>query len=108
MPPPRSGTAGGDIAGLRIVGEPAPAGAGPARLPLADASAHGGEGHVFGHPAQPVRRDGSWVAARVGGGLLQVDGGLDSAVRLQPGYLPRTTGLVFDNAEKSSTWRHGP
>lgn len=90
VPPPRSGTAGGDIAGLRIVGEPAPAGAGPARLPLAETPEHGGEVHIFGHPAQPVRRDGSWVAAhvrgRVGGGLLQVDAALDSAVRLQPGY----------------------
>ncbi|MEO3807039.1 trypsin-like peptidase domain-containing protein [Nonomuraea sp. B1E8] len=90
VPPPLSGTAGGDIAGLRIVGEPAPARAGPARLPLADTPEHGGEVHVFGHPAQPVRRNGSWVAARVrgrvGGGLLQVDANLDSAVWLQPGY----------------------
>ncbi|MEU0744630.1 trypsin-like peptidase domain-containing protein [Streptomyces sp. NPDC006134] len=90
VPPPRSGTAGGDIAGLRIVGEPAPAGAGPARLPLEVTPGHGGEVYVFGHPVQPVRRDGSWVAARVrgrvGGGMLQVDAGPDSAVRLQPGY----------------------
>jgi hypothetical protein len=90
LPPPRSGTTGDDIAGLRIFGEPAPTAAGPARLPQEDEAGNGCEVHVFGHPSTASRRDGSWATARirgrVGGGMLQVDAAPDSAVRLQPGY----------------------
>jgi WD40 repeat protein len=89
LPPPPAGTTGDDIAGLMIVGEGAPGAAGPARLPEDPSVPVGSEVHVFGHPAA-FRHGGSWATARirgrVGGGMLQVDSDLASAVRLQPGY----------------------
>jgi WD40 repeat protein len=90
LPPPLSGAAGDDIAGLAVVGEDLPVPAGPARLPEDPRLLPGSEVQVFGHPTTPPRRSGSWAVARVlgrvGDGMLQVDSSPSSAVRLQPGY----------------------
>ncbi|MGH3624462.1 MAG: trypsin-like peptidase domain-containing protein [Sciscionella sp.] len=56
-PPPRSGTAGGDIAGLVIMGEGLPAGLRPARL--SQEPPHGGEVEVFGYPTEVDRPAGA-------------------------------------------------
>ncbi len=87
--PPQSGLIGGDVAGLVLVGEGLPIGAGPARL--ADrASLRGVEVDVFGYPGDPPRRHGAWAILRlrgiVGGGVSQLDADSESAIRAQPGY----------------------
>lgn len=80
VPPPVSGTAGGDVAELVLVGEGLPAGAGPARLAEAG-DVRGAAVDVFGYPGEPPRRqDGAWAAYRLRGvvGMLAVaskDGG---------------------------------
>ncbi|MGH3826804.1 MAG: trypsin-like serine peptidase, partial [Pseudonocardiaceae bacterium] len=88
VPPPASGTAGGDVAGLMLVGEDLPAGAGPARLVEAGDVRHA-EVAVFGYPGEP-QRDGAWAACRlrgaVGAGMIQLDADSEAAFRAQPGY----------------------
>ncbi|WP_405759125.1 ATP-binding protein [Streptomyces sp. NBC_00073] len=92
-PPPGGGSAGRDVAGLTIVGgDLVPVGAGAARLldsRLGDAG--GGEAAIFGYPGVPPREvNGAWTACllrgAVGGGLIQLDSGGESALRAQPGY----------------------
>ncbi len=90
VPPPVSGTAGGDVAGLVLVGEGLPAGAGPARLAEAG-NVREAEVAVFGYPGEPPRRqDGAWAACRlrgaVGAGMIQLDADSEAAFRAQPGY----------------------
>jgi hypothetical protein len=89
VPPPASGVAGGDVAGLVLVAEGLPAGAGPARL--ADAvGVRDAEVDLFGCPGEPPRRDGAWARCRlggaVGGGMIQLDADGEAAFRAQPGY----------------------
>jgi Trypsin-like peptidase domain len=90
VPPPVSGTAGGDVAGLVLVGEDLPAGAGPARLAEAG-DVREAEVAVFGYPGEPPRRqDGAWAGCRlrgaVGAGMIQLDADSEAAIRAQPGY----------------------
>jgi WD40 repeat protein len=90
VPPPVSGTAGGDVAGLVLVGEGLPAGAGPARLAEAG-DVRGAAVDVFGYPGEPpCRQDGAWAAYRlrgaVGAGMIQLDADSEAALRAQPGY----------------------
>jgi hypothetical protein len=89
-PPPSSGLSGGDVAGLVLVGEHLPEGAGPARL-ANPATFRDVAVDVFGYPGDPPRpRTGAWVAHRlrgmVGGGVIQLDADAASAIRAQPGY----------------------
>jgi hypothetical protein len=97
FPPPREGAAGDDLAGLRLLG-PAPPTARAARLSV-DAALPGRDVRVYGYPGRPPRPNGAWVAATVrgpvGNGYLQLDSGVDSALRVQPGY---SGSPVFDNA----------
>ena len=90
VPPPLSGVSGGDIAGLAVIGERLPGRASPARLadppPTQNVAAV-----IFGYPGDPPRRaSGAWSGLRlqsaVGGGLIQLDTGGDSAIRAQAGY----------------------
>ena len=88
-PPPSSGISGGDVAGLVVVGEELPRGAGPARL--ADPVTVRDVAAAFGYPGDPPRRDnGAWADLRlrgvVGGGMIQLDTDSESAIRAQPGY----------------------
>jgi hypothetical protein len=90
VPPPVSGTAGGDVAGLVLVGEGLPTGAGPARLAEAGDVREAAVA-VFGYPDEPPRRpDGAWAACRlrgaVGAGMIQLDADSAAAFRTQPGY----------------------
>jgi Trypsin-like peptidase domain len=88
-PPPVSGVAGGDVAGLVLVGEGLPAGAGPVRLTEA-VGVREAEVDLFGYPGDPPRPDGAWARCRlggvVGGGLIQLDADSEAAFRVQPGY----------------------
>lgn len=89
-PPPKSGVAGGDVAGLVLVGEGLPEGAGPALL-VDPHAPHHPEVEVFGYPDDPPRRTrGTWTTLHlrgaVGGGLVQLDDNSTSAIRAQPGY----------------------
>ena len=90
VPPPVSGVSGGDVAGLVVVGDMLPEGAGPALLaesaPVRDVVSR-----VFGFPGDPPRQvNGAWSELRlrglVGGGVIQLDTGSESAIRAQPGY----------------------
>jgi WD40 repeat protein len=89
VPPPPTGTVGGDVAGLVIVGggEDLPAGAGPPRL---EVSARQADAEVFGYPTDPPRPDGAWVTCRlsgqVHGGMIQLDPRDRTSFRAQPGY----------------------
>ena len=90
VPPPRSGHSGGDVAGLILLGEGMPDGAGNARL-LDSVSALDTAIDIFGFPGNPPRRsNGAWVRLRlrsaVIGGNVQLDIDSQSAVRTQPGY----------------------
>jgi WD40 repeat protein len=90
VPPPVSGTAGEDVAGLVLVGEGLPAGTGPARLAEAG-DVRGAEVAVFGYPDEPLRRqNGAWAVCRlrgvVGAGMIQLDADSEAALRAQPGY----------------------
>ncbi len=95
VPPPTAGAAGDDIAGLELL-DPAPAGAVPARLVVNQPPA-GRSVRVFGYPGVPPRPDGAWVltavVGRVGGGRLQLESGVDAALRVQPGF---SGGPVWD------------
>ncbi|MFD9790050.1 ATP-binding protein [Streptomyces sp. NPDC059070] len=91
-PPPASGLGGRDTAGLVVVGDTLPVGAGPARL----VAVRGGRAEdlaagVFGYPGSPSRTgNGAWSSCRlrgaVGGGLVQLDSASESALRVQPGF----------------------
>ena len=103
MAPPVAGVIGGDIAGLVLLGEGLPAGAGPAVLAdlagLSDATAS-----VFGYPAEPRgRAQGDWSALRVrgavGGGVIQLDSDSNSAIRAQPGYSGSPVVVATDDGE---------
>ena len=98
FPPPREGAAGDDLACLELVDEPAPEEARPARL-IVSLPVVGHPVRLFGYPGDPPRPDGAWVTSavrgRIGGGLLQLDSGLESALRVQPGF---SGGPVFDDA----------
>jgi hypothetical protein len=89
VPPPASGVEGGDVAGLVLVGEGLPVGAGPARLAEA-VDVREAEVNLFGYPGEPSRRDGAWSRCRlggvVGGGMIQLDADSEAAFRAQPGY----------------------
>ena len=101
LPPPRQGAAGDDIAGLRLV-ESTPPDAVPAVLATTAPQA-GQIVDVFGYPSAPQRPGGGWVEALlrgpVGGGRLQLDGSVGTALRIQRGYsgspvLDRRSGKV--------------
>ena len=87
--PPVAGATGGDVAGLVLVGEGLPEGAGPARLAEAE-DLRDVEVAVFGYPGQPPRQAGAWAGCRlrgaVGAGMIQLDADSESAFRVQPGY----------------------
>ena len=90
VPPPEAGISGGDVAGLALVGDGLPRGAGPARL-AEQPSRRGPAADVFGCPDDPARRAlGAWAVVTlrgvVGGGLIQLDSASESAIRAQPGY----------------------
>lgn len=89
VPPPALGGSGGDVAGLVLVGEGLPAGAGPARLAEA-VDVRKAEVDLFGYPGEPPRRDGAWARCQlggvVGGGMIQLDADSEAAFRAQPGY----------------------
>ena len=76
--------------GLVLVGEGLPGRAGPAQL--ADpAMVRDVAAGVFGFPGDPPRQaNGAWSELRlrgaVGGGVIQLDTGGESAIRAQPGY----------------------
>ncbi|MBV9140600.1 MAG: EAL domain-containing protein [Pseudonocardiales bacterium] len=102
LPPPSRGIAGGDIAGLEIIGEPLPVDLMAARL--VDWTSPGGAVDVFGYPVEKDRPAGGWVSChvrgRVGNGLLQLDSDADAALRTQPGYsgspvIERVSGAVI-------------
>ncbi|MGH3988852.1 MAG: AAA family ATPase, partial [Pseudonocardiaceae bacterium] len=114
LPPPPSGIAGGDIAGLVIVGERLPAGLQPARLSVAARS--DGEVSLFGYPSEVHRPAGGWVTCRlreqVGNELLQLDSDPAAAWRAQPGYsgtpvLDRTGAVLamFKAASEDERYR---
>lgn len=91
-PPPSAGTSGGDMAGLVVVGQGLPDGAGPARLIPAD-RASGAEVGVFGysgHDQSVQSLQGAWVTLRlrgiVGHGDIQLDTETESAFKARPGY----------------------
>jgi Trypsin-like peptidase domain len=90
VPPPLSGVSGGDVAGLVLVGEGLPGRAGPARL-VDPVTARDATAGVFGYPGDPPRRvNGTWSELRlrwaVGGGVIQLDTGSESAIQAQPGF----------------------
>ena len=89
-PPPPSGVSGGDVAGLVLVGEGLPGRAGPAQL-TDPATVRDVTAGVFGYPGDPPRQvNGAWSELRlrgaVGGGVIQLDTGSESAICAQPGY----------------------
>jgi Trypsin-like peptidase domain len=98
MPPPREGAAGDDLAGLVLTDDPARVGAKPARLAVNPPDV-GSRVRVFGYPGSPPRPQGAWVSTtivgRVEGGRLQLESGVDAALRVQPGY---SGGPVCDEA----------
>jgi 3',5'-cyclic AMP phosphodiesterase CpdA len=97
LPPPREGAAGDDFAGL-MLDQPAPAGAVPALLAI-NVPPAGRAVQVFGYHGVPPGTTGGWVATtirdRADGGLLQLDSGPDSALRVQPGF---SGSPVFDDS----------
>ncbi len=88
IPPPSSGTGGGDVAGL-VLTEEAPADAARARFAVA-APEPGARLRVFGYPGTPLRQNGMWVdvdlKGEVGNQLLQVESRVDQTVKAQPGF----------------------
>ena len=89
-PPPLAGLSAGDVAGLVLVNEDLPLGAGPARL-TDPTTMQGVTADIFGFPGDPPRPDsGAWVRLRlrgpVGGGFIQLDTDSESIIRVQPGY----------------------
>ncbi len=93
LPPPREGVAGDDVACLQL-SDAAPEQARPARL-AANPPQPGTRLRVFGYPQG--RREGGWVSTSaqgpVGGGRIQLDSGVDAALRVQPGF---SGGPVLD------------
>ena len=90
VPPPDSGVAGGDVAGLVLIGEGLPSGAESAQL-IEVSTGRVSMVDVFGYPDDPPRRkNGAWTELRlrgpVGGGIVQLDTDSQSAIRAQPGY----------------------
>ncbi|MGH4000453.1 MAG: trypsin-like peptidase domain-containing protein, partial [Pseudonocardiaceae bacterium] len=90
LPPPRTGAAGDDIAGLVLISTELPTGATPARL-AANPPGQGRLVEVFGYPGNPPGPHGDWVEATVrsqagDGRHLQLDSTPDSALRIQPGF----------------------
>ena len=89
--PPRSGVAGGDIAGLVTIDGPIPPEARPARM-LDSVAKWNMPASIFGHPQESGRRRpaGGWarvlIAGAVGGGLIQLDAVSGGAFHAQPGY----------------------
>ena len=89
VPPPATGISGGDVAGLILVGEGLPMGAGSARL--ADVAVRDAQAWIFGFPGDPPRQENGswsqlWLRGAVGGGVIQLDTASESAIRAQPGY----------------------
>ena len=89
-PPPVSGVSGGDVAGLVLLGEGLPSGAGPSRL-IGSLAGPGSAAEVFGYPNEPSRRGlGAQTVLHlrgaVDGGIIQLDGDSEAAIRAQPGY----------------------
>ena len=97
-PPPLSGLSGGDVAGLVLVGEGLPHGAGSARLTDPGLPRNVAV-DVFGCP--PRRQKGAWALLRlrsaVTGGLLQLDADSESAIYAQPGY-SGSPAVISDDA----------
>ncbi|PKV84380.1 signal transduction histidine kinase [Streptomyces sp. TLI_146] len=91
-PPAAPGLGGRDTAGLVVVGDTLPVGAGPARLvAVRGGGAEDVRAGVFGYPVSPSRTaNGAWSSCRlrgaVGGGLVQLDAESESALRAQPGF----------------------
>lgn len=91
-PPAAPGLGGRDTAGLVVVGDTLPVGAGPARLvAVRGGGAEDVQAGVLGYPASPSRTaNGAWSHCRlrgaVGGGLVQLDVESESALRVQPGF----------------------
>lgn len=89
VPPPVAGVTGGDVAGLALVGEGLPVGAGPARLAEA-VDVREAKVDLFGYPGEPPRPDGAWshcaLGGVVGGGMIQLEANSEAALRAQPGY----------------------
>src|ERR1700722_9919682 len=85
--PPGGMDGAGDVAGLELLAEDAPAA--PAQF-LTGSPAPGAGLRVFGYPGDPPRPGGAWVDVDVKGqvaGLgLQIDGRAGQTVRAQPGY----------------------
>lgn len=89
-PPPVSGVTGDDVAVLELAGEGMPEGSGPA-IPSSPVSLRDVDVNAFGYPGEPPRwANGAWTVLRlrgeVGGGVIQLDAGSESAIRVQPGY----------------------
>jgi WD40 repeat protein len=86
-PPPATGMAGGDIAGL-ILEQVMPADAAPARFAAA-VPEPGTSLRVFGYPGEPAREDGAWVDVDLKGEigeLIQVESRGAQTIKAQPGY----------------------
>ena len=103
-PPPRYGIFSGDVAGLVLIGDSLPTGAGASRMTDA-ATLRGAAVNVFGYPGDPPRQaNGAWSELRlrgaVGGDVLQLDAASESAIRAQPGYSGSPV-VVGDEAETS-------
>ena len=88
VPPPTHGVAGGDIAGLVVIGEGLPDDLVAARL--TDDPPPNRKVQLFGYPSEVHRPLGGWVPGvlrnRIGGDLLQIDSDEGAAWRAQPGY----------------------
>ena len=88
--PPRSGIAGGDIAGLVTIDGPIPPEARPARM-LDSVARWNMPASIFGYPQESGGTAGGrlgavFIAGPVGGGLVQLDAVSGGAFRAQPGY----------------------
>ncbi|MBL7501935.1 trypsin-like peptidase domain-containing protein [Frankia sp. CNm7] len=98
-PPPRTGVAPGDLAGLEIRGKRLPAAAVATLVPGGEVP--GTKVAMFGYPGEPPRPGGGWsdgtVKGRVENGLLQLDRHPNAALAPQPGY---SGGPVFDEAHR--------
>jgi Trypsin-like peptidase domain/Calcineurin-like phosphoesterase len=114
VPPPREGAAGDDLAGLVLTDE-APVDAEPARLAV-NPPAVGLRVRVFGYAGTPPRPEGAWVSTtvqgKVAGGRLQLESGVDAALRAQPGYsgspvYDETSGLVVGLVAAAAPGRGG-
>lgn len=103
VPPPKTGTTGGDVVGLVIIGDDLPAGASSAKMVEA-MDVREADADVFGYPADPPRPDGVWATCRVrgpvGGGMLQLDprDAADAvAFSAKPGYSGSPVVVASEN-----------